>query len=100
MTKDEINALAKQAGGTTEEFNHHSRDEVTTFGPVALAEFVRLVREPSRGETTDMTLRAYFAAKAMQGYIATEAGIHVTESMLAECAYRVADAMLEAMEST
>lgn len=100
MTKDEINALVKQVGGTTEEFNYHSRDEVTAFGPVALAEFVRLVREPIHSGTTGMTLRDYFASKAMQGYIATEAGIHVTESMLAECAYRVADAMLEAKEST
>lgn len=100
MNNDEINALAKQAGGITEEFNHHSRDEVTAFGPVALAEFVRLVREPIHGGTAGMTLRDYFAAKAMQGYIATEAGIHVTESMLAECAYRVADEMIKAKVST
>ena len=53
-----------------------------------------------------MTLRDYFAAKAMQGLIASPrmpAPAHhgvtdVTDSMVADLAYKMADAMLKARE--
>ena len=41
----------------------------------------------------DMTLRDYFAAKAMQGYIA--GGYDVYPHEVAQKAYEIADAMLE-----
>jgi hypothetical protein len=51
-----------------------------------------------------MTLRDYFAAKAMQALIASprvpapahHGGTDVTDSMIADLSYKVADAMLEA----
>ena len=53
-----------------------------------------------------MTLRDYFAAKAMQGLIASprmpapahHGGTDVTDSMVADLAYKMADAMLKARE--
>ena len=49
------------------------------------------------GETQGMTLRDYFAAKAMQGLIASNdegAGDRITD--IPEYAYQIADAMLAA----
>lgn len=47
-----------------------------------------------------MTLRDYFAAKAMQGVIAaTEPLIKIDEQHLAMWSYRMADAMLKAREA-
>jgi len=47
-----------------------------------------------------MTLRDYFAAKAMQGNIASMVeGQEFDPSMGAEWAYKVADAMLEARDA-
>jgi hypothetical protein len=54
-----------------------------------------------------MTLRDYFAAKAMQGLIASprmpapahHGGTDVTDSMVADLAYKMADAMLNAREA-
>lgn len=43
-----------------------------------------------------MTLRDYFAAKAMQGILCSGKGIHSDQFMLSRDAYEVADAMLEA----
>ena len=43
-----------------------------------------------------MTLRDYFAAKAMQGMVTTEFGDRMTAAVWAKYAYEVADAMLEA----
>ncbi len=51
-----------------------------------------------------MTLRDYFAAKAMQGLIASprmpapahHGGTDVTDSMVADLSYKIADAMLSA----
>jgi hypothetical protein len=43
-----------------------------------------------------MSLRDYFAAKAMQGIASTERGMSTEASMVAISAYQVADAMLEA----
>jgi hypothetical protein len=50
-----------------------------------------------------MTLRDYFAAKAMQGLIAsprgTPDGKDATDTYYAKCAYLMADAMLKAREA-
>lgn len=46
-----------------------------------------------------MTLRDYFAAKAMQGEISNSEGFEKPES-LAKFAYEVADAMLRAREAS
>ena len=46
--------------------------------------------------TQGMTLRDYFAAKAMQGILCSGKGIHSDQFMLSRDAYEVADAMLEA----
>jgi hypothetical protein len=52
---------------------------------------------------TGMTLRDYFAAKAMQGFIAsprdTPDGRDATDTYYAKCAYLVADAMMKAREA-
>lgn len=52
------------------------------------ADFGRIDREPSTG----MSLRDYFAAKALQGSLARQDYIY--ESDAAEAAYKYADAML------
>lgn len=43
-----------------------------------------------------MTLRDYFAAKAMQGICASGPGHHITDNVIAREAYSIADAMLAA----
>jgi len=43
-----------------------------------------------------MTLRDYFAAKAMQGYCAFDSSISMTNAMIAADAYDMADAMMKA----
>ena len=43
-----------------------------------------------------MTLRDYFAAKAMQGMLAENGGGAVRNETLAEFSYEIADAMLKA----
>ena len=53
-----------------------------------------------------MTLRDYFAAKAMQGLIASprmplpadQGGLDVTDVMVADLSYKMADAMLKARQ--
>ena len=47
------------------------------------------------GGSTGMTLRDYFAAKAMQGICAR---VHWSHSGTAETAYEIADAMLKARD--
>lgn len=46
-----------------------------------------------------MTLRDYFAAKAMQGMVEAEYGDRLIEDTWAGYAYRIADAMLKARQS-
>lgn len=46
-----------------------------------------------------MTLRDYFAAKAMQGMLSENSGIRYPNEELAQFAYAVADAMLKAREA-
>ena len=49
------------------------------------------------GHSQGMTLRDYFAAKAMQGFMANKANpMHYQPKQDAEWAYSIADAMLEA----
>jgi hypothetical protein len=50
------------------------------------------------GGSTGMTLRDYFAAKAMQGMLAENGGGAVTNDKLADWAYNIADALLKARE--
>ena len=58
-------------------------------------------------EYNGMTLRDYFAAHAMQGLIASprmplpaaKGGLDVTDVMVADLAYKMADAMLKAREA-
>ncbi len=56
------------------------------------------------GESNGMTLRDYFAAKAMQGLIAsprgTPDGRDATDTYYAKCAYLVADEMMKARGET
>ena len=53
------------------------------------------------GYAKDMTLRDYFAAKAMQGLtlrLASKEGLIVFDDAVAESAYAMADEMLKARE--
>ena len=58
---------------------------------------------PHLTDQLGMTLRDYFAAKAMQGLIAsprgTPDGSGATDVYYAKCAYLVADAMMEARDA-
>jgi hypothetical protein len=45
-----------------------------------------------------MTLRDYFAAKAMQGMLSENSGIRYPTDELVDFAYKVADAMMKARE--
>lgn len=47
-----------------------------------------------------MTLRDYFAAKAMQGICGSGPGTHMTNNRIAAEAYNLADAMLAARSAT
>ena len=64
----------------------------STGGPAFPAQ-VKFFDEP----TTGMTLRDYFAAKAMEGFCSDPNMIGIEHT--AEFAYRVADAMLRAREA-
>ena len=46
-----------------------------------------------------MTLRDYFAAKAMQGMLSENSGIRYPTDELVDFAYKVADAMMKAREA-
>jgi hypothetical protein len=46
-----------------------------------------------------MTLRDYFAAKAMQGLLAADTQFTMYSAQIAEIAYKQADAMLKAREA-
>ena len=51
-------------------------------------------------DKTGMTLRDYFAAKAMQGMFASQGNmLVVTKEYLAETSYEYADAMMKAREA-
>jgi hypothetical protein len=79
-------------------------NEIKTSGP-AFPTTVRNHHDPETGgqwsEHIDqgMTLRDYFAAKAMQGYLSDSEWLaEVSPRGTAEAAYRVADAMIKARE--
>jgi len=56
-------------------------------------------RDPKTGsDDKGMSLRDYFAAKAMQGLLTAEIVGEYTNEHVAEIAYRIADAMLEARD--
>lgn len=54
------------------------------------------VQDSAAWQGHGMTLRDYFAAKAMMAYLTHEQGATAPESMIAGAAYKYADAMLEA----
>jgi hypothetical protein len=54
---------------------------------------------PSTIYNTGMTLRDYFAAKAMTGLLTAEIVGEYSNEHVAEIAYRIADAMLKAREA-
>ena len=49
---------------------------------------------------TGMDLRDYFAGKAMQGIVDSSVESGLETSQIAESAYRIADAMMEARNAT
>lgn len=53
---------------------------------------------PNAWQFPGMTLRDYFAAKAMQGYCAMDGSIDCNADDIAADAYAIADAMLAARE--
>ncbi len=53
---------------------------------------------PSKFDT-GMTLRDYFAAKAMQGLLAADTGFTMYSAQIAEISYAQADAMMKAREA-
>ncbi len=65
--------------------------------PMVATEYNHDIQERVVTSTGGMTLRDYFAAKAMQG-ILSDTKIDHPPSKLAELSYRVADAMLKARE--
>lgn len=69
-----------------------------TKKPMSDAEYMALIEKLQAG----MTLRDYFAAKAMQGQIAGVGGLCQTDAEIGEVAamaYAMADAMLKAREA-
>jgi hypothetical protein len=77
-------------------------------GGPAFPTTTQVTQNQATGETTvhqylsdGMTLRDYFAAKAMQGLIAQSCGTAASSSVSfgAEYAYQMADAMMKARES-
>ena len=57
-------------------------------------------RDNSLPDWSGMTLRDYFAAKAMQGMLAGQGNmLVVTKEYLGETAYQYADAMMKAREA-
>ena len=54
---------------------------------------------PSPNMNTGMTLRDYFAAKAMQGFLLT-VKVDCPDDLIAQDAYNLADAMMKARETT
>jgi hypothetical protein len=68
--------------------------DIPAFPTAQYADGVR----PS-GFDSGMTLRDYFAAKAMQGMLSENSGIRYPTDELVDFAYKVADAMMKAREA-
>lgn len=68
------------------------------YSKVKVSEDLNLIN----GAQTGMSIRDYFAAKAMQGIVTdpgfNATGKHVYEQLVAETSYKIADAMLKARE--
>lgn len=60
--------------------------------------FQSISPEPHQVHRWGMTLRDYFAAKAMQSLLAQNLGGAIRDEMLADFSYAMADAMLKARE--
>ena len=62
-----------------------------------------LITDPRNGQiiggSNGMTLRDYFAAKAMQGMLSENSGIRYPTDELVDFAYKVADAMMKVREA-
>lgn len=69
-------------------------NEIKDGGPA----FPRPHSEPPHYAQEGMSLRDYFAAKALQGMLAEDGGGALNNKELAEFAYLVADEMLKARE--
>lgn len=54
---------------------------------------------PSYGKDRGMTLRDYFAAKAMQGFVCADTDFNLPPDVIARDAYDLADAMLKARQA-
>jgi hypothetical protein len=57
------------------------------------------VQDASTWQAHGMTLRDYFAAKAMQGQLSRSNANYLSDDQHAEYAYAVADAMIKAREA-
>ena len=55
--------------------------------------------ETMLGWESGMSLRDYFAAKAMQAYLSSTTGASAPDEMIARAAYKTADEMLKAREA-
>ena len=56
------------------------------------------LKEPLSSDHEGMTLRDYFAAKAMQGFLTHEFGADAPSDKVAAWSYEMADAMLKARQ--
>lgn len=92
--------MSKNDGGTAFPMQDASAVHAYAFGAshgIKDHEQRELAYIKARGEAvTGMTLRDYFAAKAMNGICAHHDTWGLAESEMAEHAYRIADAMLAA----
>ncbi len=57
------------------------------------------VQDASKWQCHGMTLRDYFAAKAMQGFVSNRDASSATDKEIAFAAYEMADAMLRARQA-
>ena len=73
-------------------------DKNNTGGPAFARPASSIDRESFRAQT-GATLRAYFAAKAMQGLLAAGDGDVLSAEAIAKNAYTIADAMLARHEA-
>jgi hypothetical protein len=71
----------------------------TTGGPAYPTRNYAAIVPISTGYSEGMTLRDYFAGKAMQGLLLDDNGDFSDRNWLAEKAYEFADAMLKAREA-
>lgn len=73
-------------------------ENIETGGPAFPVQYSNEADGPTVMPHVGMTLRDYFAAKAMQGFLTTEDASTYGPEVWAMEAYRMADAMLKARE--